>query len=87
MELCYRGIRYEHNPIQVKVADKISSHQLQFRGHTYQSSSQIMLNLTSTEDSHLVYRGIAIREGKSNRFLGNYYESKKVNFVPVCNLA
>lgn len=73
MELCYRGVRYEHQPAQFDISQ--TGELVKFRGQTYKPN-KVALNINEQEKEGLVYRGIASCEQKQTKFLGQVYDRK-----------
>ncbi len=80
MELCYRGQRYEYNPTAIKVSQK--SKMLKFRGCDYQLNSAV-INVSSSNQSQVVYRGVSVATGKEIKFLGQYCDHKQIILTPI----
>ena len=76
MQLCYRGVRYEHQPTQIEVSG--TGQPVKFRGKTYKSN-QAILDLKEINKEDFVYRGVAICEKKHTKFLGQFCARKSCN--------
>lgn len=75
MQLCYRGIRYESNPVVLTTVG--TEAQGRFMGSPY-TVRQSAVNLEIADKLGLVYRGICDTEEQKYRFLGRSYYRPRV---------
>ncbi len=67
MKLCYRGIQYDYQPIEIQVSENPNT--AKFRGNTYQCGFDVVIP-QDHERKEIVYRGVGHSQIKQTKFLG-----------------
>lgn len=73
MKLCYRGVSYDYNPVQINLGESTNS--VNYRGNSYNSHS-VLLDLKDKNREDIVYRGVALVEDRQTKFLGQSCQNK-----------
>ncbi|KKI99585.1 DUF4278 domain-containing protein [Prochlorothrix hollandica] len=78
MQLCYRGIAYNHDPLQVAT---VAGESVQFLGSTT-TIRRVDLDQPAYTVAGGAYRGVTSDSGQSLKFLGKSYSDRQIVFVP-----
>ena len=81
MKLCYRGIPYESNSVEIPTVETGST--ARFMGNSY-TVRRAAVNVLVSQKSGLVYRGVSSEEKEIKaKFLGRSYSRRRVFLVPI----